>query len=533
MLKKTICVLSVLCIAIVILAALQRLVTPKYYDGDMAEGGLIASYYDSEKDHDVIFLGDCEVYENFDPAVIEEETGLKTYIRGSAQQLIWQSYYLLEDTLRYETPKAVVFNVLSMKYDEPQNEAYNRLTLDGMEWSGAKIGAINASMTDDESFITYVFPILRYHDRLRDLGEEDFKYFFASPRITTDGSYLRDGVLAGNEQIVAKPLVQDDFGATAWEYMEKMRRLCEANGITLILIKAPSIYPVWYTEWDGRISDYAGAHGLNYINLYNRRGYAGISFETDTYDGGLHLNRTGAQKLSHYFAPILRDAISGDAPCIVDRRDAGDSGMANGRDAGYSEGADGRDAGDSEGADGRDTGDSEGADGRDVGNSGMAAGNDDGSNGENKPRDPAWPDGRGPEDESAEKYAFISGGVDLVPGMKWDKEAPITGEPISYFEAKSCVFEGIDRMYTYAGFEVDVSPDADGGESVTSIWLLDDSVTTPEGAYIGCSREYVEKIYGESTLAQENGLSYEKGGISLEFAFRDDVVVSICYALAE
>ena len=52
---------------------------------------------------------------------------------------------------------------------------------------------------------TYVFPILRYHDRLRDLGEEDFKYFFASPRITTDGSYLRDGVLAGNEQIVAKP----------------------------------------------------------------------------------------------------------------------------------------------------------------------------------------------------------------------------------------------------------------------------------------------------------------------------------------
>lgn len=500
MLKKTICVLSVLCIAIVILAALQRLVTPKYYDGDMAEGGLIASYYDSEKDHDVIFLGDCEVYENFDPAVIEEETGLKTYIRGSAQQLIWQSYYLLEDTLRYETPKAVVFNVLSMKYDEPQNEAYNRLTLDGMEWSGAKIGAINASMTDDESFITYVFPILRYHDRLRDLGEEDFKYFFASPRITTDGSYLRDGVLAGNEQIVAKPLVHDDFGATAWEYMEKMRRLCEENGITLILIKAPSIYPVWYTEWDGRISDYAGAHGLNYINLYDRRGYAGISFETDTYDGGLHLNRTGAQKLSHYFAPILRDAISGDAPCIVDRRDAGDS---------------------------------EGADGRDVGNSGMAAGNDDGSNGENEPRDPVWPDGRGPEDESAEKYAFISGGVDLAPGMKWDKEAPITGEPISYFEAKSCVFEGIDRMYTYAGFEVDVSPDADGGESVTSIWLLDDSVTTPEGAYIGCSREYVEKIYGESTSAQENGLSYEKGGISLEFAFRDDVVVSICYALAK
>ena len=97
----------------VALGLLQELLRPKYGYGNIPEGTLIADYYDEAGDHDVIFIGDCEVYENFSPITLWEEQGITSYIRGSAQQLIWQSYYLLEDTLRYETPDVVVFNVLS------------------------------------------------------------------------------------------------------------------------------------------------------------------------------------------------------------------------------------------------------------------------------------------------------------------------------------------------------------------------------------------------------------------------------------
>ena len=54
---------------------LQKLVQPKYMS-DVVEGRLIAEYYDEEKDHDVIFVGDCEVYENFSPKVLWEEYGI-------------------------------------------------------------------------------------------------------------------------------------------------------------------------------------------------------------------------------------------------------------------------------------------------------------------------------------------------------------------------------------------------------------------------------------------------------------------------
>ena len=37
---------------------LQKLLQPKYMS-NVVEGRLIAEYYDEEKDHDVVFIGDC------------------------------------------------------------------------------------------------------------------------------------------------------------------------------------------------------------------------------------------------------------------------------------------------------------------------------------------------------------------------------------------------------------------------------------------------------------------------------------------
>ena len=144
-------------ITIVILIFLQNLLMPKYMS-EILEGALISEYYSEDiKDHDVIFIGDCEVYENFSPITLWKEYGITSFIRGSAQQLIWHSYYLLEDTLKYEKPDVVVFNVLSMMYDEPQNEAYNRMALDGMPLSLSKLKSIKASMVEEEKIITYYF----------------------------------------------------------------------------------------------------------------------------------------------------------------------------------------------------------------------------------------------------------------------------------------------------------------------------------------------------------------------------------------
>lgn len=316
--KKSVILRRVIAVGLVIfilLYLLQRLFVPKYITG-IVEGAFVSEYYREEnKDFDVIFVGDCEVYENFSPIALWEEYGINSYIRGSAQQYIWQSYYLLEDTLRYHKPKVVVFNIQSLQYDESQSEAYNRMTLEGMKWSSAKVGSINASMTEDEHFIEYVFPLLRYHDRWKELTSDDVNYMFKTKPITFNGYYMRTDVKAAGDIPEGRPMEDYSFGDKAWEYMDKIRLLCEENEIELVLIKAPSLYPYWYEEYESQVEDYVAKYNLTYINLLEHQDETKVDYNTDTYDGGLHMNLSGAEKLSHFIGPVL---LEHGAP---DRRD--------------------------------------------------------------------------------------------------------------------------------------------------------------------------------------------------------------------
>ena len=304
--KKLLINIAAICFLIVFLVFLQRLLMPKYMT-EIHEGSMIEEYYDEVKQHDVIFIGDCEVFSNISPVTLWEKYGITSYIRGSAQQLVWQSYYLLEDTLTYEKPKAVVFNVLALKYNEPQKEAYNRLTLDGMKLSKAKIGAIKASMMPNEDLITYIFPLLRYHSRWNALTGEDFKYLFQKDTITHNGYLMRIDTKPVTIIPEGRKLPDYRFGDNAYAYLDKITKLCKENDIQLILIKSPSVYPYWYEEWDQQMVDYAEENDLTYINFLKDTDKMGVDYTTDTYDAGLHLNLSGAEKFSDYFGRLLSE----------------------------------------------------------------------------------------------------------------------------------------------------------------------------------------------------------------------------------
>lgn len=297
-----------------ILFLAQRLLVPKYM-GQVVEGAFIEEYYKEETPHDILFLGDCEVYENISPIVLWREYGITSYIRGSAQQLVPQSYYLLEDTLRRETPKAVVFNVSAMQQYEQENETYNRMTLDGMAWSASKVKAIRETRMEGEYLIEYVFPILRFHSRWTELGRDDLEYLFEKRQVSHNGYYMRADVRPAGEFPAARRRSDYSFDHRAWEYLDKIRLLCQEKGITLVLMKAPSLYPVWYDQWEDQIQEYAGEHQLAYINCIEKIHEIGIDFSSDTYDGGLHMNVYGAEKMSRYLGELL-----GRLPGVDDRR---------------------------------------------------------------------------------------------------------------------------------------------------------------------------------------------------------------------
>ena len=304
--KTALSVIAVLLVFVAVFCLVTQLLTPKYMT-DLVEGSMISQYYRESGNHDVVFIGDCEVYANYSPMEMYRSQGITAYIRGTSQQLFWQSYYVLKETLKYETPKAVVFNVNAMRYGEPVKEAFNRLTIDQMRWSEEKIGIIQASMTEEEDFLSYVFPILRYHSRFDELTQEDWEYFFKVKDNTYNGYLVNKNINPVGALPAKRPLADYQFADICYDYLDKITVLCKENGVELILVKAPSLYPYWYEQYDEQMAEYARENGLAYYNFAACIEEIGLDFQVDTYDAGLHLNHTGAEKLSRYFARILAE----------------------------------------------------------------------------------------------------------------------------------------------------------------------------------------------------------------------------------
>ena len=281
-----------------------KLVSLKYINL-YPEGSFISDYYKEDNSHDVIILGDCEAYTSFSPITMYKEVGITSFVRGNSQQLIGQSYYILLETLKYEIPKVVVLSVGGMRYNPGIKEEYNRLLLDKMKWSKEKVELIKYSMIDGENFLSYVFPLLRYHSRIKELTSDDVEYLFKDEVVSHNGFLINQDVKPLSTLPKKKQLANYNFSDDNISYLKKIVKLCKDNNIELILVKAPVIYPYWYDEYDEFIQSFASEYGVDYYNFAKLVSDININFKTDTYDGGKHLNLNGAEKLSKYFAHIL------------------------------------------------------------------------------------------------------------------------------------------------------------------------------------------------------------------------------------
>ena len=126
-----------------------------------------------------------------------------------------------------------------------------------------------------------------------------------------------------------------------------------------------------------------------------------------------------------------------------------------------------------------------------------------------------------PGGADVKEYVFLAGDVKVAVNDNMAGVLEALGEPQSYFEAESCA----------SGFSITTRQEGEE-DFVNSILLTDDSVTTPEGIYLGSSGSDVIAAYGESQDGFETLLIYTKNGATLNFVLSEDKVVSIEY-LAE
>ena len=138
--------------------------------------------------------------------------------------------------------------------------------------------------------------------------------------------------------------------------------------------------------------------------------------------------------------------------------------------------------------------------------------------------EPKAPAVQGPTTPDASSWKYTVRGVDV---MMHAEAAPV-GEPVNFTEEASCAFTGLDKTYYYGGFYLQTYPLNDV-DYIYSLWLVDDSSTTPEGIYIGASQAEVEDAYGAEAFNGSNAYILTGTTSKLTIILTDGRVSSIQY----
>ena len=125
-------------------------------------------------------------------------------------------------------------------------------------------------------------------------------------------------------------------------------------------------------------------------------------------------------------------------------------------------------------------------------------------------------------------YVFEYNGVEVGMDMEAASVIDALGEPVTYFEAPSCAFEGLDKTYNYGSFEIDTY-EQDGKDYISGVFLCDDLIETPEGVALYETKADMIAVYGENYKEEFGMLVYEKDGMKLNFILNGDEITSIEY----
>ena len=265
---------------------------------------IIKGFYEEPKDTlDILFIGDSSIYRGISPMQLWKEYGYTGYDFSSPAQKVWDEYYCLKEVLQYQSPKLLVINVENLFDPEPMKNGYQRHLYDNMKFGKNKIDAIRdpQSMISTSRQLSFIVPLLRFHDRWKELTDEDFEGAFGKIYQSNDvfkGCWLGKNIKA-YEQSGAKPRKHknNSIAQNTGKYLDKIKTVCDNNNIELMLIFPPSPRK-WGNERHDNVQKWADINNVKFLDVNKHMDELAIDWKKDTYDGGDHLNQWGTQKLT-------------------------------------------------------------------------------------------------------------------------------------------------------------------------------------------------------------------------------------------
>ena len=329
--------ISFLIIGIFLFAMIQNILMPKRAPYTKAyDAGKLTGFYNEEEDTiDVLICSTSHISKSILPMELYEDYGITSYNLSTSTQPIEATYYILAEALKTQSPEVFIIDVSNLYFSSVEAK-YWWFVLDEMRLGENKTALLQeykrSANGGNEGEL--LFSLLRYHERWKELRMNDFmgclrgdihdyskggqvnsavsaadvtvgEMNLAADQLlesTQKIEYVYDA--AGvNEKIEDHALYHSDIPEKNIEWLRRMKALCDENNIQLLAVKVPTVFmpqlynSSWIEEKYHQVRTLCNEEGITYYDLLYDTD-AGIDWETDTSDEGLHLNLHGAQKLS-------------------------------------------------------------------------------------------------------------------------------------------------------------------------------------------------------------------------------------------
>lgn len=269
-------------ILFILLYLLSHLFRPKnnredFGMGEMKANGILA---ERENSIDVVAVGDSECALAISPMAIWQEQGIVSYNCGTAGQYLYEAYgYLLQAFQRQEIQVVLLDTNLIFRECAAESWLFSKAE----RW----------------------LPVLRYHNRWKSMRAEDLgpvKYTWTD-EYKGWMFYTESEPYCGGEYMIPTDAVREipDCNQIC---LREIVRLCEKEGASLIFISTPS--PVnWNYESHNAVQALSDAWHIPYLDMNLMTDEIAIDWQTETKDGGDHLNYLGAAKASAWLGRYL------------------------------------------------------------------------------------------------------------------------------------------------------------------------------------------------------------------------------------
>ncbi len=300
-----------LLIFITVYLSLSAVFTPKRDDEpEGMSNNILYPYRGEEKDTlDIIFIGNSDVARGINPIYIWDNYKITSCTSGPPAVNYKTVFKHIKDACKNQSPKVIVLEVdclfgASNKYYKLINEEYEK-----KKSKAPSLGEMPAELDEQiVSGLAFYWPIMKYHERWKELSAEDFTNLQGRFKYSAKGYMYTNEVTPfkyGNEYMSDKTDAATEISGEKRSGIDEIVSFCKERGITLTLLSIPS-GSSWSVKKHNAIEGLARELGLDFVDYnFSPELLDSFSWETDTKDGGNHMNYSGATKVTAAYSAHL------------------------------------------------------------------------------------------------------------------------------------------------------------------------------------------------------------------------------------